>query len=56
MYSSKTIEKMKNSIFILSIVFVLAACGQKPADKAATDEKSATETVTQVKKGKKIPD
>lgn len=55
MYSSKTIEKMKNSIFILSIVFVLAACGQKPADKAATDEKSATETVTQVKKGKKYP-
>ena len=55
MYSSKTIEKMKNSIFILSIVFVLAACGQKPADIAATDEKSATETVTQVKKGKKYP-
>ncbi len=46
---------MKNSIFIISIVFVLAACGQKPSDKAATDEKNATEVMKKVKKGKKYP-
>ena len=46
---------MKKLIFILCIGFLIAACGQKQSDKTKTDEKATTESVAQVKKGKKYP-
>lgn len=46
---------MKKLIFILSVAFLLASCGQKKTDESKTDEKSATEVAANMKKGKKYP-
>ncbi len=46
---------MKKTIFFLSILFVIAACGQKKTDESKTDEKAATEVAASMKKGKKYP-
>ena len=51
---------MKKLIFILSALFVFAACGQKQTgesktDESKTDKDAAKEVVAQAKKGKKYP-
>ena len=46
---------MKKLIFIFCIGFLIAACGQKKTDESKTDEKSATEVMAKVQKGKKYP-
>ena len=46
---------MKKLIFILSALFVFAACGQKQTGESKTDKDAAKEVVAQAKKGKKYP-
>ncbi len=46
---------MKKLIFILSTLFLLAACGQKQTGESKTDENAAKEVAAQAKKGKKYP-
>ena len=51
---------MKKLIFIISALFVFAACGQKQTgesktDESKTDKDAAKEVVAQAKKGKKYP-
>ena len=46
---------MKKLTFILSALFLFAACGQKQTDESKTDKDAAKEVVAQAKKGKKYP-
>lgn len=46
---------MKKLIFILSALFVFAACGQKQTGESKTDKDAAKEVAAQAKKGKKYP-
>ena len=43
---------MKKLIFILSTLFLLAACGQKQTGESKTDENAAKEVAAQAKKVK----
>ena len=46
---------MKKLTFILSALFVFAACGQKHTGESKTDKDAAKEVVVRAKKGKKYP-